>query len=85
MSSNIKVTIIPIADGEPEPNDGLSARERQYRHDHDVMVCALREAHERLQGLYVAHGTRLPNDIFMALMYVRQSLINHDHSHIPLQ
>jgi hypothetical protein len=46
--------------------------------DDEAIVRVLREIYRKLQALYVAQGARLPNDVYMAMLYAHVALINHD-------
>lgn len=52
--------------------------ERTRREAEIVML--LREVHDKYQALFVAHGSCIPNDVYMAMMYTRVALMNRAHS-----
>lgn len=57
----------------PNPETERTRREAE-------IVMLLREVHDKYQALFIAHGTRIPNDVWMAMMYTRVALMNRAHS-----
>lgn len=57
----------------PSPETERARREAE-------IVILLREVHDKYQALFVAHGSYVPNDVWMAMMYARVALMNRAHS-----